>query len=227
MTDQRHQHSHRAGAGRHSARSGAGNLRGDAPQSMTEGAGDRQAFAGEGAFTGRPIPPQEADPAAASAAAPPAAAEVGVASSDELAQLRAENGELTGHLQRMAADFDNFRKRARRDVEQAASFASGKLLGELLSVLDDLERAMEHVGDAAGSGFAEGVQMVQQRLAQVLAAHGLEEVDTSGSFDPHLHEAIGMQPAVGASEGQILQVVQKGYHVGDRVLRHARVIVAG
>jgi molecular chaperone GrpE len=143
-----------------------------------------------------------------------------------LDQLRAENAEVTNHLQRMAADFDNFRKRAKRDVEQAARFANDKLVGELLAVLDDLERALEHAGDA-GESFVEGVKMTHSRLERVLTEHGLEGVDCSGEFDPQLHEALMMQPGSGRPEGTVLQVVQKGYRIGERVVRHAKVIVAG
>lgn len=201
----------------------------------TDGEHQRQAFAGRGAFTGRPIPPQPAAPSAPDLSAAfggDAAAAIDTAAASatmdaDLTELAHRNEELTQHLQRLAADFDNFRKRARREVEMAATAASDRLLGELVGVVDDLERALEHASGDTAATLGDGIRMVHTRLTSVLAAHGLEEVDASGIFDPHLHEALMMQPAEGATAGQILQVMQKGWKVGDRVIRHAKVVVAG
>jgi molecular chaperone GrpE len=147
---------------------------------------------------------------------------------EDLERAVAERDEFKADLQRLAAEFDNFRKRAAREKVAAASAADEKLLGELLAVLDDFERALEQAGTAAGSALADGIQMVHGRLLGVLHQHGLTEVDTSGQFDPHLHDAVLLQPASGgAKENDILQVAQKGYQLGDRVLRHSKVIVAG
>ncbi len=198
----------------------------------------RQAFAGRGAFTGRTIPPQPAQqptPEAIAAAFGPAdaaaaidTATAGATMDADLSELALRNEELTQHLQRLAADFDNFRKRARREVETAASAASDRLLAELVGVVDDLERALDHAAGDATSQLGDGIRMVHQRLTSVLTAHGLEEVDTSGMFDPHLHEALMMHPATqGTTPGSIVQVLQKGWKVGDRVIRHAKVAVAG
>ena len=139
--------------------------------------------------------------------------------------LLRERDELKDGLQRMAADFDNFLKRSLREKEAAASAADAKLLGELLVVLDDFDRALGHAG--SGGQLEEGVRMTQSRLANVLAQHGLTEIETEGHFDPHLHEAVMMREQDGAEEGQILDVMQKGYRIGDRVVRHSKVVVAG
>ncbi len=197
----------------------------------------RQAFAGRGAFTGRTIPPQPVAPPtpeeiAAALGSTEAAAAVDTAAASatmdaDLVELSHRNDELTQHLQRLAADFDNFRKRARREVEAAASAANDRLLSELVGVVDDLERALDHAGTDSASQLGDGIRMVHGRLTNVLAEHGLEEVDTSGAFDPHLHEAMMMQPSDGTNDGQIVQVLQKGWKVGERVIRHAKVIVAG
>ncbi len=141
----------------------------------------------------------------------------------ELDQVTRQRDEFRGDLQRITADFENFRKRALREREQASANADAKLLGELLVVLDDMERALDHAPeDEAG----DGVRLVHSRLLGVLTSHGLSEVATNVPFDPHLHEALMMQPVEGKEHGTILEVVQKGWSIGDRVLRHARVIVA-
>lgn len=145
----------------------------------------------------------------------------------QLEEAVRKRDEHLGDLQRLAAEFDNFRKRAAREREQAATGAESRLLGEMLAVLDDLDRAMEQVGEDADSPLAQGIAMVRDRLEGVLRGHGLTEIEAQGQFDPHLHEAVAMQPAEGAEDGQILAVVQKGYRMGDRVLRHTRVVVAG
>ena len=117
--------------------------------------------------------------------------------------LQAERDELFDRLQRLAAEFDNFRKRSAREQAALIERANERLVKELLPVLDDLGRA----------------------LADVLAKEGLAEIDTNGKFDPHVHEALLSQPSE-VDEGTVVEVVQKGYKLGDRVLRPARVVVA-
>ena len=127
---------------------------------------------------------------------------------------------------RLAADFDNYRKRVAREHAELSARANERLLNELLPVLDDLERALEAAAEHEEAKLEEGVQLVHRSLAALLQRHGLSEIETSGSFDPHVHEALLTQPGEGAEEGSVLQVLQKGYKLGDRVLRPARVIVA-
>jgi molecular chaperone GrpE len=127
---------------------------------------------------------------------------------------------------RLAADFDNYRKRVARDQAELFSRANEHLLNELLPVLDDLERALEAASQHEEAKLEEGVELVHRSLSSLLARHGLTEIETEGAFDPHVHEALLAQPADGAEEGSVLQVLQKGYRLGDRVLRPARVIVA-
>jgi molecular chaperone GrpE len=127
---------------------------------------------------------------------------------------------------RLAADFDNYRKRVAREYAELTRRANERLLNELLPVLDDLERALEAAEEHEEAKLEEGVQLVHRSLASLLERHGLTEIDTEGAFDPHVHEALLAQPAEGAEEGSVLQVLQKGYRLGDKVLRPARVIVA-
>jgi molecular chaperone GrpE len=93
-------------------------------------------------------------------------------------------------------------------------------------VLDDLERALEAAEEHDDAKVVGGVRLVQQALRQALEREGLAEIEADGKFDPHVHEALLAQPAEDAEQGDVLQVLQKGYTLGDRVLRPARVIVA-
>jgi molecular chaperone GrpE len=127
---------------------------------------------------------------------------------------------------RLAADFDNYRKRVAREQAALAQRANERLLNELLPVLDDLERALEAAAGHEEAKLEEGVRLVHRSLLGLVERHGLKEIETNGVFDPHVHEALLTQPGEGAEEGSVLQVLQKGYRLGDRVLRPARVIVA-
>jgi len=127
---------------------------------------------------------------------------------------------------RLAADFDNYRKRVAREYVEVTARANERLLNELLPVLDDLERALEAAALHEEAKLEEGVQLVHRSLASLLERHGLQEIEAEGAFDPHVHEALLSQPGEGAESGTVLQVIQKGYRLGDRVLRPTRVIVS-
>jgi molecular chaperone GrpE len=143
-----------------------------------------------------------------------------------LAEAEAKRDEYLADLRRLAADFDNYRKRAARDQENLIARAHERLVRELLPVLDDLERAAEAAeADPAGPTHGAGVRLIERQLREVLQREGLVEIETDGSFDPHLHEALLTQPSE-AEEGAIVQVLQKGYRLGDRVVRPARVAVS-
>ena len=144
----------------------------------------------------------------------------------ELEALRAENEELIDTLQRLQADFDNYRKRAARDQEALVARAGERIVKELLPVLDDLERALVAADQHEEAKLEDGVKLVHRELEQLLAREGLAPVETDGKFDPHVHEALLTQPSE-SEEGSVIEVVQKGYRLGDRVLRPARVVVAG
>jgi molecular chaperone GrpE len=127
---------------------------------------------------------------------------------------------------RLAADFDNYRKRVAREHLELTKRANERILNELLPVLDDLERALEAASAHEEAKLEEGVELVHRSLAALLERHGLTPIETEGAFDPHVHEALLAQPGDGVDPGSVLQVLQKGYRLGDRVLRPARVIVA-
>ena len=129
-------------------------------------------------------------------------------------------------LLRLAADFDNYKKRAAREREEYVALANERLLKELLPILDDLERALNAAEQHEEAQLEEGVRLVHRSLASLLARNGVEEIATDGKFDPHVHEALLAQPAEDREQGDVLDVIQKGYKLGDRVVRPARVIVA-
>ena len=143
----------------------------------------------------------------------------------DVGALQAERDELFDRLQRLAAEFDNFRKRNAREQASLVERANERLVKELLPVLDDLGRALEAAEEHEGAKLEEGVRLVHRALADLLSKEGLAEIETDGKFDPHVHEALLSQPS-DAEEDSVIEVVQKGYRLGDRVLRPARVVVA-
>jgi molecular chaperone GrpE len=144
---------------------------------------------------------------------------------DPLAALEAERDEAIDRWKRAAADFDNFRKRVARERDEYVTLANERLVKELLPILDDLERALAAVGEHEEATVEEGVRLVHRSLASLLQRNGVEEISTEGQFDPHVHEALLSQPSE-AEEGSVIDVVQKGYKLGDRVVRPARVVIA-
>ena len=145
----------------------------------------------------------------------------------ELDEARRAAEEYLADLRRVAADFDNYRKRVARDEAAQASRATESLVAELLPVLDNLERALDASEHHEEARVAEGVKLVQQQLIDLLRRRGLEEIaaETGATFDPHVHEALSQQPSE-HPEGAISEVWQRGYTLGDRVVRPARVVVS-
>jgi molecular chaperone GrpE len=145
---------------------------------------------------------------------------------DPLAEAIRERDDYLDALQRLKAEFDNYRKRAAREQSDIVTRASERLVKELIPVLDDLERAVEAAEEHEEASLEEGVRLVRRALADALQREGLAEIDTNGKFDPHVHEALLSQPDDDVESGTVLQVLQKGYRLGDKVIRPARVIVA-
>src|SRR6478672_246278 len=112
-------------------------------------------------------------------------------------ELERERDGHLDHLKRLAAEFDNYRKRVARDQEALVARAHERLVKELLPVVDDLERALEAALEHEEAKLEEGVRLVHRSLEQILAKEGLVEIDTEGAFDPHVHEALLSQPAEG------------------------------
>jgi len=143
------------------------------------------------------------------------------ASIDALAEAEKKAAANLEMAIRIQADFDNYRKRSQRENEEFRRSAIEPFIAEMLDVVDDLERALSHADK--DDDLTVGVNAVRNNLIKILRSKGLEEIDTSGKFDPKLHEAFCVQP--GGTDGDIVEVFQKGYKVGDRVVRYAKVKV--
>lgn len=143
-----------------------------------------------------------------------------------LQDAEAKRDEYLDDLRRLAADFDNYRKRSARDQQAFVARAGERVVVKLLPVLDDLQRALEAVEQHEEAKVLDGVRMTKDALAGVLVSEGVEEIAVEGMFDPHLHEALMTQPAEGVESGAVVQVVQRGYKIGDAVLRPALVVIA-
>ena len=150
---------------------------------------------------------------------------------EEEAQVEESGGEedraaaLEDRMLRLAADFENYKKRAARERQEYVAHANERLVKELLPILDDLERALVAAAEHEEAALEDGVRLVHRSLAQLLERHGLKEIDVDGQFDPHVHEALLSQPSE-KEEGAVVDVLQKGYTFGQRVLRPARVVIA-
>ena len=145
---------------------------------------------------------------------------------ETLTEAQEAIAESNERIVRLTADFDNFRKRAQREKDEARQFANQGLLEKLLPVLDNFEMALTAVKDADPS-VRDGVQMILDQLLGVLKESGVEPVDAMGQpFDPNLHEALSQEETTEVEEGTVVQQVQRGYKLNDRLVRPARVVVA-
>jgi molecular chaperone GrpE len=137
-----------------------------------------------------------------------------------------QRDEYLALAQRTQADFDNYRKRAAREVSAAGHRAKVGLARDLLPAIDNLERALEAAG-VAEEGLAQGVRLVHDELIAALGRSGIERFDPRGErFDPEHHEAIATRPEDGVESGLVLDVAQKGYRAAETVVRPARVVVS-
>jgi molecular chaperone GrpE len=144
-----------------------------------------------------------------------------------LAAAEARAAENWDRYVRAAAELENVRKRAARDVENAHKFALERFGKELLAVRDTLEMGLAAAENASVESLIEGKNATLKLLATVMSQFGIEEVNPEGEpFDPELHEAISMQPSDSVEPGSVVTVVQKGYTLNGRLLRPAMVIVA-
>jgi molecular chaperone GrpE len=148
-----------------------------------------------------------------------------------LADAQRERDEYLDLAKRTKADFENFRKRMTAEVQAAGARGKGELLREVVPALDDLERAIQAAGlDPEGDsedGLAHGVLLVFRSLRDSLARNGVEAVDPQGEkFDPMQHEALSTVQAEGVESGNVVEVMQKGYRLGEQLIRPARVVVS-
>ena len=163
---------------------------------------------------------------------PDSASEQGL-TAEALAELKAQAAkakESYEQLLRTTADFDNYRKRAARERQDAVKFANESLLQKLIPALDNFDMAIAAASgtkEGAAQSLQTGVNMILSQLRNTLTEAGLEEIDATGKlFDPNFHEAVSQQETKEVPEGQVVQQLRKGYRLRERLLRPATVIVA-
>jgi molecular chaperone GrpE len=153
---------------------------------------------------------------------------------DPIELLKAENGELKDKFLRLAAEMDNLRRRTEREVKDAKVYSTSAFARDMLSVSDNLRRALEaipaEIRAAAETGFmtlVEGVEMTERAMLGALERHGVKKIEPTGQkFDPNFHQAMFEVPNPEIPANTVIQVVQDGYTIGDRVLRPAMVGVS-
>lgn len=141
--------------------------------------------------------------------------------SSKLEEAQAQAEKYLDMARRLQADFDNYRKRTQRENEEFRKYACSSIVGDLLTVVDDLDRALEHAGEE--TEFVKGIRGVRANLMKVLESNGLREIPSEGKFDPELHEALCAVD--GEEDGMIAEVFQKGYTLNGKVLRYSKVKV--
>jgi len=146
----------------------------------------------------------------------------------ELANTRSKVDEYLDGWQRSRAEFSNYKKRVERDASQTYQQAAGSVLRQFLGIADDLDRALKnrpHKGE--GATWSNGIELIYRKLLSALEAEGVTPIQAQGAqFDPAFHEAIMSEQSDEYESGQIIEIVEQGYMLGDRVLRPARVRVA-
>jgi molecular chaperone GrpE len=174
-------------------------------------------------------------PEAANDAAPDMQADAtNDAEADPVETLRAENAELRDRLLRSVADMENLRKRTEREIGDTRSYAIAGFARDMLTATDSLSRALmmlpheaREAADATTKSLIEGIEMTEREMQRLLAKHGVKPIEAEGQkFDPHKHQAMFEVPDPTRPEGTVVQVVQAGFAIGDRVLRPAMVGVA-
>ncbi|WP_163537798.1 nucleotide exchange factor GrpE [Gracilibacillus sp. YIM 98692] len=146
---------------------------------------------------------------------------------EQIKQLQAEKDELQDRLLRVQAEYDNFRKRTKKEKEADLKYKSQSIVTEILPVLDNFERALQvQIEDEAAKSVVEGLEMVYRQLKTVLENEGVKEIETENqTFDPHLHQAVMQVEKEGYESNQIVETLQKGYQLKDKVIRPAMVKV--
>jgi molecular chaperone GrpE len=156
--------------------------------------------------------------AAEAADAPPEAA---------LADLQRERDDYHDRWLRKSAEFDNYRKRIDRERREHGDQAVMAMLLELLRVVDDFDRALTVDAGESGAAYRKGVELIHAKLNDLLKKHGVRPMDAVGAdFDPNLHQAVVQEESAGHRDGEVIEEMQKGYMIGDRLLRPAMVKVA-
>jgi molecular chaperone GrpE len=153
---------------------------------------------------------------------------------DPIEVLKAENAELKDKFLRLAAEMDNLRRRTEREVKDAKTYSAAAFARDMLSVSDNLRRALDAIpaetraaGEAGLMSLVEGVEMTERAMLSALERHGVKKIEPAGQkFDPHFHQAMFEVPNADLPNNTVIQVVQDGYVIGERVLRPAMVGVS-
>lgn len=140
---------------------------------------------------------------------------------DLLAEAQAKADQYLDMARRLQADFDNYRKRSQRENEEFRKYACSSILSDLLTIVDDLDRALEHAGEE--TEFVKGIKGVRTNLMKILESNGLQEIPADGKFDPNFHEALCTVD--GEEDDMVAEVFQKGYMLNGKVLRYSKVKV--
>ena len=178
-----------------------------------------------GPVTGEDPRALQDDCARGSSPAPPAGEAVEQDINALLAEAQQQRDEYLELARRTKADFENFRKRVAADVQAAQARGKIEVAREVVDAVDNLERALETA--ESSDGLAAGVEMVLKGLRETLDRNGIEAVDPKGEkFDPNQHEALSTMPVEGTESGTVVEVMQKGYRMGEQLIRPARVVVS-
>src|SRR3954471_8649031 len=145
----------------------------------------------------------------------------------KVAELESALAESKDRHLRLAADFDNYKKRSRLEQLETIQHASAELIGRLLPVLDDLHNVLDHMPARVDDSWAKGLELSVRKLEEALGTHGLRPIDAIGSrFDPMLHEAVGQEESTEHPEDTVVSELRRGYRLRDRVVRPALVKLA-
>lgn len=147
---------------------------------------------------------------------------------DEVESLKAQLADAEKRVLMAHADMENYRKRARRDMQDQMRYASLGLMSELLESVDNLQRALEsYQQDPNGDGLAEGVKLVANQISKALESHGCKKIDAVGQpFDPNLHQALQMQASEEYAENTVMMDLRAGFQLHDRLIRPSQVFVS-
>ena len=144
---------------------------------------------------------------------------------DPLEEIRRERDALQDRLLRTAAEFDNYRKRMDRERRDLAEYTAGEAIKDLLPIIDNLERALQ--ASALDDPLRKGVELIHKQMLEILRRRGVTPIEALGAdFDPNVHEAVTQEESAQHREGEVMEELQRGYKVGDRLLRPAMVKVA-
>jgi len=145
----------------------------------------------------------------------------------DIEDLRKEKDALQDRLLRTAAEFDNYRKRADRERRDLAEYAAADILTELLPIIDNFERALQAPTAPEADAFRKGVELIHKQMLDMLRKRGVKPIDAQGAdFDPNFHQAVIHEASESHREGEVMQELQRGYLLGERLLRPAMVKVA-